>query len=358
MAYNLQSLNVASLDFTEIKSSLTNFLKQQTDLSDLDFDNNASAVNMLINILATATAYNGVYSQYGYLNSFATTTTTLQSLLGIASNNSVLLEPTKTAFSTRTITTAAGSTLAAYTAFTAISPNGSELFFYNKDAVPANTTAAVTLYCGTVISYTEFDYDTQSIDVPYTIDPDTLTFEVTNITTGSKEIWTRVTDISKANTGNEKHYAVINSNLGYTLTTNIPTAQQITTQYTVVVTGIISSGSAGNSSIIQQKTGVTFNTQSIPSNGYDTFSLAEAKTQLKFKAIGRERCVTINDYKNAIMDSGLSYTDTESNITVQNGDVPGQVKVYVAGMGLNDQAILLFYLSARSLVGIQVTYGL
>jgi hypothetical protein len=125
-----------------------------------------------------------------------------------------------------------------------------------------------------------------------------------------------------------------------------------------VVTGIISSGSAGNSSIIQQKTGVTFNTQSIPSNGYDTFSLAEAKTQLKFKAIGRERCVTINDYKNAIMDSGLSYTDTESNITVQNGDVPGQVKVYVAGMGLNDQSILLFYLSARSLVGIQVTYGL
>lgn len=358
MAYNLQSLNVASLDFTEIKSSLTNFLKQQTDLSDLDFDNNASAINMLINILATATAYNGVYSQYGYLNSFATTTTTLQSLMGIASNNSVLLEPTKTAFSTRTITTAAGSTLDAYTAFNAISPNGSELFFYNKNSVPANTSASVTLYCGTVITYTEYDYETQSIDIPYTIDPDTLTFEVTNVSTGAKETWTRVTDISKANTGNEKHYAVVNSNLGYTLTTNIPTAQQITTQYTVLVTGIISNGSAGNSAVIQQRTGVTFNTQAIPSYGYDTFSLAEAKTQLKFKAVGRERCVTINDYENAIMDSGLPYTSTASNITVQNGSVPGQVKVYVAGMTLNDQAVLLSYLSAISLVGIEVTYGL
>lgn len=358
MAYNLQSLNVASLDFTEIKSSLSNFLKQQTDLSDLDFDNNASAVNMLLNILATATAYNGVYAQYGYLNSFATTSTTLQGLLGIASNNSVLLEPTKTSYTSRTMTTAAGVTLSAYSSFSAINPSGSELFFYNKTEVPPNTVASVTLYSGSVVTYTEFNYDTQSIDIPYTIDPDTITLEVIDINTNVSEIWTRVTDISKANTANNKHYAIINSNLGYTITTNIPTAQKITTQYKILVTGIISNGSAGNSSVIQSKTGITFNTNALPSGGYDLLTLTQAKTKLKFKAVGRERCVTISDYENAIMDSALPHTSTASNITVQNGSVPGQVKVYVNGMSFSEQLLLLSYLSDKSLVGIEVSYGL
>ena len=55
MPYDLKKLNVASLDFDNIKSSLISFLEQQTDLKNLDFRNEASAVNLLLNILSNLT---------------------------------------------------------------------------------------------------------------------------------------------------------------------------------------------------------------------------------------------------------------------------------------------------------------
>ena len=118
MTYQLKNLNVASLDFSDIRTSLIKFFKQQPDLADIDFENNASAANMLINILATATAYNGIYAQFGYVNSFATTTTLMQSILGIAANSSVLIAPVQGASTNRTVT-AIGATLEDYATFLA-----------------------------------------------------------------------------------------------------------------------------------------------------------------------------------------------------------------------------------------------
>jgi hypothetical protein len=70
MAYNTKDLNVSSLDYTDIVESLTSFLEKQPTLTNIDFRNTSSAANMLINILATATAYNGVYSYFGFIDSF------------------------------------------------------------------------------------------------------------------------------------------------------------------------------------------------------------------------------------------------------------------------------------------------
>jgi len=357
MAYNLSDLNVASLDFTQIKNSLTAFLKEQPDLKDLDFSNSASATNMIVNIMATATAYNGVYAQYGYLNSFATTATTLPSILGIAANSSVLVEPTKCSKTTRTITVS-GTSLAAYSTFTALNPNGTQVIFYNVESVGANTTDSIGLYCGSVETFTEFDYNTLSMPIPYYIDPETITLQVTNTNTGATVTWTKVDTISKVPTGNQTHYSVINGNLGYLVTTNIPTAQTITTDYKVTVTGIRSTGSVGNNSVLNARTNATFNTYDAPSNGVDLITVNKAKTQLRFKSTGQERCVTVNDYKNAILNSGIEGTDTESKITVSSGSIPGEVKIYVEDLSSTYQTSLLDYLYEKSLVGIKLVYSL
>jgi hypothetical protein len=357
MAYNLSQLNVASLDFSEIKSSLISFLKEQPDLKDLDFDNSASATNMLVNILSTATAYNGVYAQYGYLNSFATTATTLPSILGIAANSSVLVEPTKCSKTTRTVTVS-GTTLTAYSTFTALNPNGTQVIFYNVESVGANTTDSIAFYCGSVETFTEFDYNTFSMPIPYYIDPETITLQVTNTNTGSTINWTKVDSISKVPLGNQTHYSVINGNLGYLVTTNIPTAQIVTTDSKVTVSGIRSTGSVGNNSIINGRTNATFNTYALPTGGVDVITVNKAKTQLRFKSTGQERCVTVNDYKNAILNSGIDGTETESKISVSSGSTPGQVKVYVQDLSSSYQTTLLDYLYEKSLVGINLVYSL
>jgi hypothetical protein len=357
MTYQIQNLNVASLDFDDIKASLITFLKQQPDLSDIDFDNNASAANLLINILATATAYNGIYAQFGFVNSFATTTTLMQSLLGIAANSSVLIAPSQSASSSRTIT-AVGATLEDYTTFTAITPNGSDTYFFNITSVPSGTSKNVTLYSGSAVaSYTNYDYATQSCQLPYTVDPRTITFYETVTGSGTVNKWTRVDKGTTSTTNNNKTFTVINGPEGYIVTNNFVTSTEIPTSSTVLIKAVISNGDEGNSSSVNTRADAVFPAITTPSGGYDMISVAEARARLLFNATGQDRCVTINDYINAIMSSGISGTTDENLITVQNDCcVPGRVKVYVTGLSTANQSLLLAYLTPKIVAGITLVY--
>lgn len=357
MTYQLSNLNVASLDFDDIKTSLISFFKKQPDLADIDFENNASAANLLVNILATVTAYNGVYAQFGFVNSFATTTTLLNSLLGIAANNSVLITPTQGANTTRTVTTS-GTTLEEYTTFKAIAPNGAQTYFFNTEQVPYNTSKSIILYSGSnVVSYTNYDYETQSCELPYTIDPRTISFyeNLTGATAVNK--WTRVDKGTTSTTDNNTTFTVINGPNGYIVTNNFLTSKEITTSSTVLIKAVTSSGSIGNNSIITPATNTTFSANSTASGGYDLISVSEARYKLLFNATGQDRCVTINDYVNAILCSGISGTTNKDDITVQaDCCIPGKVKVYVTGLSSTNQTALLNYLTPKILTGINLVY--
>jgi len=357
MTYQLSNLNVASLDFDDIKTSLISFLKQQPDLADIDFENNASAANLLINILATATAYNGIYAQFGFVNSFATTTTLLNSLLGIAANSSVLITPIQSASSTRTVT-ANGATLAAYTTFRATTPSGSQTYFFNTEEVPLNTSKSITLYSGSnVVSYTNYDYATQSCELPYTVDPRTISF-YQNLTgsTGVNQ-WTRVDKGTTAKTNNTKTFTVINGPQGYIVTNNFLTAETITTASTVLITAVSSNGAIGNNATITPATGTYFSSTTTPTNGYNLISVSQARYKLLFNATGQDRCVTINDYVNAILSSGISGTSDSSKITVQaDCCIPGKVKIYVDGLSTSGQTTLMEYLTPKIVTGINLAY--
>lgn len=355
MTYNLKNLNVASLDFDNIKDSLTTFLEQQSDLKDLDFRNKASAVNLLLNVLSTATAYNGIYAQYGFINTFATTATVLESLLGIAANSSVLIAPTRSAKTTRTVTTT--SALPEYSSFTGRATNGADLFFFNLQAIPANSSESIDLYSGIeVVIYTSYDYTTQSCELPYTINPDTINFYETDIATNVETKWTRVDKSSTTTSANNTHYTVVNGPRGYIVTNNFASSRKITTSSKVAIKAITSNGGLGNNGSIVARTNTVFGTSAAPAGGYDEISVAQARSSLLFQATGQDRCVTIRDYKNAIMGSGISGTSTESAITVGNGILPGQVKIYVNGLGTVEQSQLMDYLSSKTPAGISLVY--
>lgn len=358
MAYDIKNLNVASLDFDDIKSSLISFLEQQKDLSNLDYRNDASAINLLLNILATVTCYNGVYAQYGYVNSFATTATLLDSVLGIAANNSVLLVPTASASCGRTVTTTNGVTLAEYSTFTGRSPNGSDVLFFNMEEIPANTSKSITLYSGSqVVGYTNYDYETQSCEIPYSVDPETISFYETDVVSNVTTKWTRVSKSSNTNTLNNTHYTVINGPRGYIVTNNFNTSKTITTGSKVVIKTVTSNGDDANSATIFAPANIVFGTTETPIGGYDIITVARAKSMLLFKATGQDRCVTVNDYKNAILSSGISGTSDLTKISVVNGSYPGQVKIYVIGLSVASSEQLMDYLSDKIPAGISIIYS-
>lgn len=355
MTYNFKNLNVASLDFDNIKDSLTTFLEQQSELKDLDFRNKASAVNLLLNILATATAYNGVYAQYGYINTFASTATVLESILGIASNSSVLIPPSVSAKSNRTVTTT--TALDEYSTFTGRSTSGADLFFFNTESIPANSSRSIDLYCGSeIVNYTNYDYTTQCGELPYTVNPETIGFYETDILTNVTTKWTRIDKSSLATSSNNKYFTVINGPRGYIVTNNFVSAKTITTSSRISIKAVTSNGGDGNNGTIFDRTDAKFGTTGLPTGGYDEITIQQARSALLFKATGQDRCVTIRDYKNAILASGISGTSDESSITVQNSTFPGQVKVYVSNLGSTEQSQLLDYLSTKTPAGISVVY--
>lgn len=359
MTYQLKNLNVASLDFSDIKSSLTSFFNNQTELQDIDFENNASTANLILNILSTVTAYNGIYAQYGYINSFATTTTLMQSILGIAANNSVLIAPSQSATCTRTVT-AVGATLQPYTSFNAKTTTGADTFFFNISSVNSGVSKALKLYSGSeVVSYTNYDYATQSCELPYTVDPNTISFYENVNGSATYTEWTRVDKSSTGLVGNNKTFTVINGPRGFIVTNNFVSAQKIETSHSVLIKAITSNGTSGNNASITARSDVTFVTNSIPSGGYSEISVTEARCRLLFKATGQDRCVTINDYINAILSSGISGTSDSSLITVTTHCcIPGTVQIYVTGLSSNNQALLLEYLNARCVAGINLVYQL
>jgi len=356
MTYQLKNLNVASLDFDNIKSSLTTFLEQQSDLKDLDFRNDASSINLLINILATVTAYNGVYAQFGFVNSFASTSSVMESILGIASNSSVVIAPVQSARTTRTVLTA-GVTLEDYSTFLAKGTDGSDVFFFNKDQILPNSAQSLTLYSGNeVVSFTNYDYDTQSCLLPFTIDPETISMYVSEINTDNIVKWTRVDKSSTAISGNNTHFTVKNAPGGYMVTNNFASSVEITTNNAVLIQAVLSNGAVGNNATLTPRTGTSFGTTELPTGGYNQISVAEARAKLLFKATGQERCVTLNDYKNAILSSGIAGTSNESLIFVGNTVYPGQVKVYVTGLSSASATALVSYLTQKAPSGISVVY--
>ena len=62
------NLNVTELDFADIKNNLKNFLKQQTEFNDYDFE--GSGLNVLLDVLAYNTHYNALNAHYSLNESF------------------------------------------------------------------------------------------------------------------------------------------------------------------------------------------------------------------------------------------------------------------------------------------------
>lgn len=358
MTYNLKNLNVASLDFEDIKNSLISFLEIQPGLTDIDFRNQASTANLLINILSTATAYNGVYSQFGFTESFLSTATLLESVISIASNHSIVVPLTKSA----AVKVSTRAYLQDYQSYSAVATDGSNVNFYVIDGTPSGgltSAQELYLYSGSIVqTFSDYDFTSQSILLPYNIDPDTITFYVIpdSLNKSEKVKWTRVSKGNMTTNTNNNYFTVINSANGYLVTNNFANAATIPTSKSVIVRALTSNGTSANSAVLADPN-LNFDLIGIPSGGYNTISLDTAKAKLLFE-LNYDRCVTLKDFTNAIVGSGIEGTSDPNIVFVRNGDIPGSVNVYVTDLSTSSQAALMEYLQTKVIAGINVVYAI
>ncbi len=362
MTYDIKNLNVASLDFDDIVSSLTTFFQEQPELSDINFTDEGTAANMLVQILATSTAYAGVYAQFGYVNSWPVTANMVEGVLAAASLNSILIPYTQSAMGYATLSTTQLGGALRYTTFNSQSANGTQLYFYNIDPVPGDGVGYyIPLYAGSgVATYTNYDYTSQSCIIPKEIDPRTISFYTENVSgTGDKTYWTRVDKGNNTSAGNQNIFTVTHASDGnYLVTNNLPNAAAVTTAKRVSVQGVISNGSVGNGASLGTPSYIISTYVSTPMGGYNTLDLNTAKAKYTFNANSMQRCVTLEDFKNSIAASGIPGTSDKTLITVANDSAPSTVKVYVSGLSSSNQTLLLSMLANQTMAGINVIYGL
>jgi hypothetical protein len=357
MTYNLKTLNVASLDFEDIKNSLISFLEVQPGLTDVDFRNEASTANLLINILSTATAYNGIYSQFGFTESFLSTCTLLESVISIASNHSIVVPLTQSA----KIKVSTRAHLLDYQSYAATATDGSNVNFFviNETSVGMTNAQEIYLYSGSEVqTFSDYDFISQSILLPYNIDPDTISFYVlpNSVDKSAKVKWTRVSKGNLTSNSNNNYFTVINSANGYLVTNNFSNAATIPTSKSVLVRALTSNGTSGNNAVLSDPNS-NFDLIGTAGGGYNIISIDTAKAKLLFE-LNYDRCVTLKDFTNAIVGSGIDGTSDPDMVSVRNGDIPGSVNVYVTDISTGSQAALMEYLKAKTIAGIQVVYGL
>jgi hypothetical protein len=193
--------------------------------------------------------------------------------------------------------------------------------------------------------------------LPLSVDPRTISFYVAPDakTTTTAVKWTRVDKGNQTENSGNNYFTVIHSANGYLVTNNFANANSVASSNSVYVKAIISNGDVGNSATIENASG-TFDIVGAPSSGYSNITVDTAKAKLLFE-LGYGRCVSLKDFENAILASGISGTESLSNISVKNNDIPGVVSIYVEGLSTGNQSLLMEYLQPKLISGIQIVYS-
>lgn len=219
---------ITELDFEEIRANLQTYLESQDRFKDYDF--NGSGLSILLDTLAYNTHYQAYYTNMVANEMFIDTATKRESVVSHAKQIGYTPHSRKSAEATVQISfsTSDSDTIVvpAKTEFTS-TIEGSTFKFYNTIPVTIGTTGTAP-HTSDVFSINEGSFSTISYVVSSTsdtkyvipserIDTDHLTVRVNKSTTdtsGSNEIWSKVSDIT-AVTGGSKVYFLNENSRGF-----------------------------------------------------------------------------------------------------------------------------------------------
>jgi hypothetical protein len=207
MALTNNRINVAELDFDQIKENLKNFLRGQDEFKDYDFD--GAGLNILLDVLSYNTHYNNLYANLAVNESFLDSASKRASVVSLAKMLGYVPRSAKCAraiVDIRIVNPTVNptvTTLNAYQPFETV-VNGTQYTFYNLgDVTTTYTSANGYLFSGVELvegSPLQFKY-TYAEGARYVIpnaNVDLSTLRVTvqdSASSGNFEIYTRVDNI-------------------------------------------------------------------------------------------------------------------------------------------------------------------
>lgn len=337
--------NLTKIDFSDIKTSLTDYLKNQTTFVGYNFE--GSAIQTIIDLLAYNTYYYAFYSNLLAAEVFLDSAQRTKSIVSLVKPLGYTVPGLKSAQAKINVS---GSVLA-YTSFTGIAANGSVFNFYNLQA--GGTASPVTITEGILVNQiisSEIDLTKQKYIIPHS-NVDISTIDVTVTSSGSSPVTTTWKNVNYfPNDDDTIFYIERNGDLfeiHFGKENNL--GKSILNSDTVQVRYLRSSGSQGNGiisftgaqSVVKQSSG-----------GNDEPDLDVVKFIAPRVFSGQDRAVTKGDYA-ALLIRDDKFTDEDLFVVYGGNELdppkPGRIFVSYENITSNpDSSVVIDYLRKKN----------
>jgi hypothetical protein len=348
------NLNVTELDFADIKQNLKNFLKQQSEFSDYDFD--GSGLNVLLDVLAYNTHYNALNAHYSLNESFLDSAqirgnvVTRAKLLGYTPRS--VLSPRGKVNIVVDISGEIGTipTVLELTRGTKLNTvvSGEEFQYVVLETQQATLVGTTYTFSDVVIAEgsvrelkyrVDNDIENQKFQLTdYNADSSTLRVRVqSNEESSSFDIYTPFESLRGVDSTSKVYYLQENPSgffevyFGDGITGFKPANNNIITLDYVITEGIESNG-ANNFDMLDDINGyssITVTLASAASGGAEEETMESIRFNAPLTFISQNRAVTADDYA-AIIKKEFSNIDSISTWGGEDNDPPDYGKVYIA----------------------------
>jgi hypothetical protein len=328
MATNLNPTKLGSLEFTQIKNSLTNYLRSQSVFSGYNFE--GSALQTIIDLMAYNTFYYAYYANLINAEAFLDSAQREESLISLCKPLGFTV-PSSTSAKARVKVAGISnaSSIPAGTKFFTANADGIQYSFYNLNEVAIDAdgnTDEFDIYEATNFiegfdAFPTFDFDSQKI-VIVSDNFDLNTLKVTITEDGSNYIWTKINNVGYVSQTDERIYFVERTSNGFIIAfgSNNSLGKSITEENVskIIIRYLTTSGADANGLLSFTMPGFQGNysvlTISQSSGGKSKPDLNTIRFLAPKWFASQERAVTVNDYKALLIEAGFFENENEFNV--------------------------------------------
>lgn len=301
------------LNFSDIKTSLTDYLKNQSVFSGYNFE--GSTIQTLIDLLSYNTYYYAFYSNMMSSEVFLDSAQSINSIISLVKPLGYTVPGMKSSTSSITV----DAEVPAYTKFSGVFGNGVYYSFYNKEILPANTVGTITE--GTLTLKSDISNSINLTNQTYMLDETDVDISTIKIyVTPSLGTETEWTNVNRFPNNNEMVFYIERDGDIFTIQFGKENTlgKSILQTDTVTITYLTSSGISANgiNSFSSSGYNITSKTTSLGGNdGPDVNSIKFAAPKI-FSS--QDRAVTKNDYYGLLTENTIF--DSVNDFIVYGGD--------------------------------------
>ena len=301
------------LNFSDIKTSLTDYLKNQSVFSGYNFE--GSTIQTLIDLLSYNTYYYAFYSNMMSSEVFLDSAQSINSIISLVKPLGYTVPGMKSSTSSITV----DAEVPAYTKFNGVFGNGVYYYFYNKEKLAPETVSTITE--GILTFKSDISNSINLTNQTYMLDETDVDISTIRIyVTPSSGTETEWTNVNRFPNNNEMVFYVERDGDIFTIQFGKENTlgKSILQTDTVTITYLTSSGTSANgiNSFSSSVGNITSKTTSVGGNdGPDINSIKFAAPKI-FSS--QDRAVTKNDYYGLLTENSMF--DSANDFIVYGGD--------------------------------------